>query len=420
MGKRLAIAALALAGALLVLLWLGRREQGEIRVARIDSQLLVFDDRRVAAFTLEEGGKTFRFERSGTEWRITAPRSDPASAGAIDAVFGALRGAVVVRTLPGDTALEPFGLDPARHALRFEGADLPGIDIGDVDPTGTGIFVRVVSKPEVRLVRLPEAQPLAGLSVDRLRDRRLLAVPRSRVSGISIARDGKEVRLVRREAGWWIAAPREFPAADGAVDRLLEILAASEAGAIDEGADPSAASLGLAGADVTTLGLTAGEEARRLVLGKVLPDGSAWGTRDDRVAPMRFAEPKFDRLPLTFDALRETRLTKLNRYAVQKVSWRAPEGELVAAREGETTWKDASGTLLRGAAVVEFLAAALDAPVAGWSDGAASGTPQAVLEVEADGNVRERVEFFANRTARVASVPGVVFRLGADRPVYRP
>ena len=420
MARRLALAALALCGVLGALWWLGRQEKGELRQARRESQLAAFDDRRVTAFTLEEGGARTRFERTGGSWRITQPAADPASDVAIDGLFGALRRAVVIRTLPEAGPLEQYGLNPPRRALRFEGGEPLEVDLGDVDPTGAGVFVRVSTRTGVQLAKLPEAAPLAELRTSRLRDPRLLTVPRSQVGAISVVREGRELRLVRRPSGWWISAPREFPASDGAVDKMLEILVASEATEIDDAARPSDSRLGLAGPGATEIRLSVGESVRRLVLGPTGTDGVAWATRDDRGAPMRFADAKFDRVPATFDQLRETRLSKVNRYAVLGVRWSAPEGELAAAREGATTWKSPAGELLRGAGIVEFLAASLDAPVEGWDEAPFVGRPEATLEVEADAGVRERIEFFADRTARVGSVPGVRFRLKGARPAYRP
>ena len=402
------------------MLWLGRREKGELRELRLDSQLLAFDDRRVTAFTLEEGGAVTRFERGETGWRITQPRPDPASAEGIDAAFGALRRATVIRSIPDEANLDQFGLKPARNVLRFEGGDFPEIALGDVDPTGTGLFARVGGRPGVLLIRLPDAQALAQLTTADLRDRRLLGLPRSQVGAITVLRDGAELRLVRRDGGWWISSPREFPASDAAVERILEILAASESAPIDDAADAADPKLGLSGRDAIDLRLSAGNVVRRIVLGPAGPDGTAWATRDDRAVAMRFAESKFDRVPTTFEQLRETRLTKVNRYTVAKLTWRAPEGELVAAREGETTWKSPSGELLRGASITEFLAAALDQPVRGWVEETPAGAPLAVLEVEVEGGRRERIEYFGRGTARVASLPGVVFRLDGDRPAYRP
>lgn len=420
MGRRLAFAAAALVCVVAVLLWLGRRERGELREARLDSQLFAFDDRRVTAFTLEEGGALTRFERTEGGWTITQPVPDPASAEAIDTVFGALRRATVVRAIADEGGLEQFGLNPPRHALRLEGGEFPEIDLGDVDPTGAGVFARVSGRPGVLLVRLPDAKPLAELTTAALRDRQLLGVPRSRVSAMAIARAGAEVRLARRPGGWWISSPREFPASDAAVERILEILAGSQSGRLDDPADPSDPKLGLSGSGATEIRLSVGSEVRRIVLGPVAADGSAWATRDDRVAAMPIPEAKFDRVPATFEQLRESRLTKVNRYTVTKLVWNAPEGGVTAVREGETTWKSPSGELLRGTAVTEFLASALDAQVAGWSEGNPSAGRAASLEVEAEGGVKERVEFFADGTARVASLPGVVYRLASPRPAFNP
>lgn len=420
MARRLAFAALALVGVVAVMLWLGRREKGEIREARQDSQLVAFDDRRVTAFTLGEGGDLTRFERIEGGWRITQPRPDPVSAEAVDTLFGALRRATVIRAIAEEGGLEQFGLKPPRRALRLEGGEFPEIDLGDVDPTGAGIFVRVSGRPGVLLVKLPEAKPLAEVTVAGLRDRQLLGIPRSQVGAISIARAGNELRLVRRSGGWWISSPREFPAADAAVERILEILAASTSARLDDPPDPADPKLGLVGPAATEIRLSAGTQVRRVVLGPVGTDGIAWGTRDDRAAAMQFPEAKFDRIPVTFEQLRETKLTKVNRYTVTKFAWKAPEGEVVATREGETTWKAPSGELLRGDAVTEFLAAALDARVESFADARPTGTAVAVLEVEGDGGVRETVEYFADGGARVASLPGVVYRLGTPRPAFRP
>ena len=80
-------------------------------------------------------------------------------------------------------------------------------------------------------------------------------------------------------------------------------------------------------------------------------------------------------------------------------------------------WKSPAGELLSGDAILRFLVSSLEAPISGWRTAdAPSGAPRAELDVELDDGGEEKVSFWGDGRATVASIPGIVFTLRGEIP----
>lgn len=414
--RRIGVALFVLAALLGAFYWLRGRQAHEAREERREARLISLDARSVTSITVERGGAEARFERRDGDWRMTRPFDDPASKPTIDLLLRVADLAPVVRTIPDGEALSTFGLDPPRTRIRLEGGGEGALDIGDADPTGAGVFVRAEGRPGVLLVGNPLAAALAGASIEALRDPSPVGVSRTEVRAIALTGAGVDLGLAREASGWWIVRPLRLPASDGEVDRFLGALDGADLVRMEDGADPEDPRFGF-GARAVRVRLTTADGEREILLGGADGEGRLWMRRDDRRSPMLVEAKDLSRASWSARDFAETRLTKVNRYAVRRVRFSGPGGELDALREGETIWKSPAGEPLRGDAILRFLVSALEAPISGWTSAdTPSGAPRAELDVELDDGGKETITFWADGRATVASIPGIVFTLRGEVP----
>jgi hypothetical protein len=321
----------------------------------------------------------------------------------------------VTRTILPYEALATYGLEPARVVLNLEGVPAPALHLGEADPTGEGVFARVEGRDGVLVVHLPEAGILQFLSANRLRDPSPIGAIRSDIEGLVLT-DPSGATHVRKEAdGWWMLAPRRLPASDAAVERVIAALEKLSIETLDDRADRGDPALGLS-APARRIAIETRSATLTLTIGAVLEGGTRAATRDDRATLMRLDAAALDGIPCDARGLADTRLTKLNRFAVTRLAFAGAAGAVAAEREGETTWKAPDGSLLKGDVIVAFLARALEAPVAAWDAAPPRGRPAAVLELTLDGGREERLEFWEDGRGRLASLPDATARLSQPVP----
>jgi hypothetical protein len=415
MVKRIGIAlvlALVLLGAFLAVT---RRESRAIRKGRMEAQLLRFDDRAITGFTLTVGGAAWRFVRDRRGWRSVAPVSDQADAAAVDALLATAHRAPVLQTIAEPDALATYGLDPPRASLAFEGPALPAIDLGNSTPAGDGVFVRVRGRPGVLVASLPQAAAFENPDPDRLRTVAWIDLSQSEIRAFTIARGGGSLSATRRGDGWWLESPRGLPAAQAQVDRLLGALYAAKVVAVDDSAQPSDPRFGL-GAGATRVALTAAAGTRNLVLGGDAGGGRRYATSDARRTILTVLGHSLEALPQDAAALRETRLTNVNRYAISRFEYAMGSERFAAARAPDKSWSVEGGASVPADDVYGLLVALLEAATSGYSEGRASGKPSATLRYTQDDGTSGGVSFYPGGAATWEAVPGVVFRLTGPPP----
>lgn len=410
--RRIAIALVAVGILATGLWWVGRKEDREARAERAQSRLPAFDARAVTAFTVETRSGPYRVVRAGAGWRVTAPVDDAASAAAVEAFLAAARTTPVLQALESPDALASYGLEPPVARLKVEGVDVPPLEIGDVAPAGDGLFARVPGRGGVLILKLPEGQALVAPDVGRLRDASVVDLERSGITAIDIAPGG--IRLARGGDAWWIESPRRFPAAPTQVDKLLAaIFAAKVVGSDDTGSftDPRFG-LGAAALHVT---LHAAGASREVVIGGEAGEGRRFLTSEGRKTVLVVETPAPSTLPVAVDALRDTRLTNVNRYAVTRFTYAAGGKRFAAAKKDEETWTSETGSTVRSDDVYALLVRLLEAPTTAWSEGTLSGSPGATLEYATASGETGRLGISGDRAAW-SGLPGVWFRLGAPAP----
>lgn len=411
MGRRIALALaflLVLVGAYAAL---RRREERLGASAREQARLLRFDDRAVTEIALGVRGVDWRLLPGAAGWRIVSPIADVADGREVAALLRACRQAEVRRVIEEPEALEAYGLNPPRATIRLGGVAAPSLEIGDPDPTGKGLFARVAGRPGVLVLDAVAGQPLLRADPARLRDRALVRLGAEEAERVEIRDGAREVRMARQGGGWWIVAPRRLPASDLELDRLVRGLAGARVRDFGDGLRPDDPALGL-GPDAVEIriGTPQGEHVVRL--GARTADGTQYATRSDRATVLLLEAASVPQVPAGPDAFLDRRLTKVNRYAVAAFEYRRGGGRFGATRGSEGAWTGRDGRALDAESVYDFLARILEAPTVGWTAGAAPAAPEAVLEFELGSGVRDRVEFYSEGTARLASLPGLRFRLG--------
>lgn len=409
MGKRILLAVLALGVLLAAFYALQRKKDREARTERAEARFLALDERGVEAFELEARGASWRFEREDGVWRSVAPIRDAADSVRIGELFAALREVEVVLTIDDPDALDAYGLAPPKAEVRIESpSGKRVVDMGDRAPTGEGMFVRLEGRDGVLVIDDRTHPVLRSVTPEAFRDASLLDVPVKEAERVAIRTPRATLVLERRGDGWWYVEPRVFPASEAAVEQLLDGLFSTAVTAFLDGADPSEQALGLDSGG-TTIEVESPGRDRTLVFGGLL-GGLRVARRSDRQTLLGVDPAGIGSLPLSFESLSHDRLTKVNRYRVERFVWTAAGSSFEAEKRGGS-WFDVGGAELPEDDVYAFLAALLEARVDGWSEGAPTGSEEARLAVEVEGGASTTVTFFRTGRAVVDSVPGVVYRV---------
>jgi len=411
--RRLAIALAAVTVLVAALVMLRQKDDRAARAKRVEARLPSFDDRQVTGVVLEARSATWRLVRTPSGWRIASPVSDVADPRAVEALIGAARRAPIVQALHAQDALSSYGLAPPVARLTLLGVTTPSLELGRIAPTGEAVFARLSGRPEVLLLGLPDATPLAEADPAVLRDRSLVELARSELVGLTIAPSG--VQLTRGVDGWWIAAPRRFPASAASVDKLLGALYGAKVVAWDDLGDPSDAKYGM-GESAPRVTLRTPDATRTITLGAAAGTGSRFALSEGRKTILILTATPPSSVPLDLSDLRESRLTNVNRYDVKRLIYAAGGARFAATRKDEATWITDKGKSIPAERVATLLVALLEAETVSWSDGALDAKPMATLSYETDQGGATGSLSFLGDSATWNALPGVVFRLASALP----
>ena len=416
--RRVLVGVVVLALAAAALWWFqSRRDQGE-RERRAEMRLLRFDDREVTAIEIETPSGPWRMERdeSSGAWNLVHPVEDRGDPEAVTVLLGMLRMSAVIRTLESPGPLSEYGLDPPVGRIALEGVEVPGVLLGDVVATRDGLFARVEDRPGVLVIQTDSnALRLVGSPV-LLRERSLAGIALPLVRSIELSGPGGDVALERTQGSWWITRPRRLPGSDAAVTRLFEALEASEVQGYLDGTSPQQPELGLGSGSIRIV-LRAGEDLREVRLGSVIGDATRAALRTDRPSPLVVPAEPLEDVATGPDRYLTERLTRVNRYEVERFRYEVGGGVLEAVKSEDETWADGSGAPLDEEAVYTLLARLLESPVRGWSSAEAATAPvTATLEFVAKGDLTGTLRFRGDGTAMRDDVPGVSFRCPVPPP----
>jgi len=401
---RLLLAAAIVAGLAALYLWSIRPRVP----AAAEPRLASFDDRRVTGLSLTADGGSCRAVRDGDGWRLVAPIDDVASRAAIEEIVVAARRTPIVREMADADPSSGFGLTPPQVHVAFAGVDAPEVDVGSRVPTGDGVYARVTGRPGVVVLRLPDAAALSTARCALLPETSLLRVQASEISGVDLEPAGPSLR---KEGGaWWIEKPRRLPAAPARVDALVAALARASIVARDAAGDAADHRFGFGGERMAVT--TAGGATRRVVLGGDAGDGRRYATCDGRRGVLTVTMPALS--AASVDALRETKLTNVNRYRVVEIDYQDGARRFSARRNGGS-WTATTGPPPSEDAMLALLVGLLEATTSSSEAGTLPAGPRATVAYATDEGARGGLEIVSG-LASWSEAPGSIFRLAAPLP----
>ena len=225
-----------------------------------------------------------RFEKQGTDWRISQPVSteadQPTAAGLVDQV-AFLR---VAQTEPGtEDRRKAYGLDPAQLSIEFQLANgtKHSIQLGNADFTNENVYAVIDGGQSVSL--LPQLlATAAGKSLDDMRDRTVLHLSVDQVNSVELKNSSGDVAISKEpskdSAAWKIQKPQAVAAGHDSVDSLLQAVSNAKMVSVASETPEKLAQYGLAKPAITFSASDAKGAKLTLIVGK--KDGSAYFAQD--------------------------------------------------------------------------------------------------------------------------------------------
>lgn len=209
--------------------------------------------------------------RSGSDWKITEPKSLGADQTAVSGMLSTLS------SLNSDRLLEDKGADLKRYGLASPALEVDVAEkdnktqrlmLGDETPTGSAVYAALAGDPRVFTVASYHKTSL-DKSLNDLRDKRLLTVNPDKVSRLEISGKNGAIEFGRDKDDWQIVKPKPMRADTFAVSGLVTKL--TEARMDFSGPDAStkdADSAFAKGTPVATVKLTDESSTQQLQLRK--------------------------------------------------------------------------------------------------------------------------------------------------------
>lgn len=192
-------------------------------------------------------GKHLTLVKSGSDWRITEPLDAKADTFAVDDLLRQLT------SLQSRGQLKPdqkgsLGLDHPKFVVEVTaGAKTTKLSVGDENKIGDSLYVLVDDQQDPQIVATAVYDQLNKQPTD-FRSKKLTDLAFGQTNDIkqlSIAQNGKTMRLEKQGSDWQIVEPKKMPADSSAVSSLLSSIA--DLNATDFVSSPSApAAYGLA------------------------------------------------------------------------------------------------------------------------------------------------------------------------------
>lgn len=261
-------------------------------------------------------------EEEGSRWRIVSPIQSAALDFPIEQLLNTFSRLTPQITLEGVTDLAAFGLDQPRHqiALFPKEGDPYRLAIGNDNFDGSGFY----AQPEGgQVVLLSSAQKGSLLpSLLALRDKTLLQFDTAEVKALQVQLAEAEpevVRLQRQDDTWQIVQPRELPADDLNVDRLLNTLSRLQAVEFPAETKDELAPYGLEQPSARLTVELEGGKTLNVALGSE-KDGQVYVITSEHPAVATLLTSTADILRSDLEELRDHRIARLNPNQVGQVT----------------------------------------------------------------------------------------------------
>ena len=361
--KKLLLAALFLAAAIIGYLTILNQEADDARGVLADSTFVRFDDREVQAVVVDAYGQHGRFEPEGDGWQLVDPVQDVASEASVYRLISRVRSTKVIERIEDPGPLSDYGLDPAAVRIKLE-LDRQTIEfaVGNISPDGDGAFLKFAGDPAITIVDALSGSDYARWTIERLRDDTITGLSRPSVRQIKIDFADGSATFVRGADSWQLTEPLVLPAANTQIEGLFDVLFDAKVVQYFDGVMGSSN-------DMFQPDLTIelqGETTRKIFLGGSAGGDDRYVRRDDRPPLMRANFVKGVQWPTSYMDYVSNKWTSINRYAVKGISFKAPEGSGSLQRT-EDGWLGKNGQTHKEATVLAWLVRLLGCEVSDWA-----------------------------------------------------
>ena len=292
---------------------------------------------QITGLTLESGtGKTV-FAKQGDSWQITQPVPTRADQASINGIVNDLSSAKIRRSFAPTDSLSKYGLAQPAVTIDFQqkGGVEHRIRLGDKDFSGNVVYALIDASKNVDLLPVSLLDE-TGKPLSQLRDRSLLELNGSEITGITIDGSTGTVAVTKKRSTWEIAKPKAVSADSSAVDSLASALSTDKFTDVVSESPEDLAKYGLTHPSMSVTAATKGQEFHLLVGKK---NGDNYYARDT-ARPMIFeiGSTVYDALNKKFFDLRDKSILHFDPAQVAAVEIHNANGAIQCAQGKDDQW----------------------------------------------------------------------------------
>jgi hypothetical protein len=185
----------------------------------------------VVSITVRRKDNTVVLDKKNGTWELTKPVEAEADQGTIDGIASDLSDLKIQHSFAARGDRAKYGLANPAATIEFQSAKgaQHAIQLGDKDFSGDAVYALVdkANPPKIDLLPVSLLDDTSK-PVNDLRDRSLIDLNGSEVTGLSIDDPSGAIKLTKAPAGWEITEPRTTAADSEAVDGLVGSLSTSK------------------------------------------------------------------------------------------------------------------------------------------------------------------------------------------------
>ena len=228
--RGLLIAAILFVGLAGVIYWSNKQKAKEESAPPKDTTPTVISVSQADITKIElkkKDGRDVVLEKSGSDWRITAPQTWAADQDTVNGLLSSLS------TLTGDNVIEQKATDLAQYGLAppaetvvigLKNGKSKTLLVGDEAPTGGEVYAMAVGDPKVYTMASYNRNAV-DKSVNDLRDKRLLTFNQDSLARVELSSKGQDIEFGKNNQGdWQILKPGPYRADGLQVDELVRKL----------------------------------------------------------------------------------------------------------------------------------------------------------------------------------------------------
>jgi hypothetical protein len=309
------------------------REKAETKKGRVFS----VETTDVTAVELKRPDGTVKAAREAEQWQLLEPVKARGDRGAIEETLTTVVTAKMDREIEAaPKSLADFGLDkPAAEIdLTLKDGKHLALPIGGKSPTGVWVYAKERDKPSVFVLGESVLRD-ATRPVGDFRDKAVLSVSRTSVTGVEIASGPEAIALEPEGQGWKMTRPAPRPADSESVNDFLDKLGAARVKEFVAEAPPSLAPYGLD--KPLRVAIHVGKEkdraTRTLLFGRVdEAKKGVYAMRAGETSVLLLPEETWKAVPQSAAALRDKTVVAFDREKVTRYDLESPKGAVTVTR----------------------------------------------------------------------------------------